>query len=374
MKQNKSHKLLVRILLFGGVFFCMHTAFSQDFKVRGRLHMDALYGIHDADAFSNGFNNRRARLGAGGKIDDNWDGQIEIDFADAVIVPNDFRLRRSYENGARIWIGQFKVPHGLNELTSSNAITFIERSSANNAFVSMRRMGIAFEYNAETFGLMTMVYGRALGQRAALIDDMPMGIGLRAYTSQKIGEDGGVFHVGGSASFEHLMDTLALGFSDRPEARDSKGGSVRYLRTTVPDAQSTLRTGIEVLVIKGPLSIEGEFNMASINRYIGNTTSFYGFHIQTSYVLTGESRRYSNGIVGGISPQGEKGAWEVAARFSLVDLNDEDLTGGDQSNITLGVNYYVSSRLRFMGNIILISTDKTDDSPILGLLRAQYNF
>lgn len=335
--------------------------------------MDALYGINDADNFSNGFNNRRARLGAGGKINDNWDGQVEIDFADGGIAPNDFRLRRNYENGSRLWIGQFKVPHGLNELTSSNSITFIERSSANNAFVTSRRMGIAYEFHGEQAGGKVMLYGRALGQRSSLDDNMPYGIGFRTYTSPSVGEES-TLHLGASVSFENLLDTTAVGFSDRPEARDSKGGSVRYLRATVPDAENTLKAGVEFLFINGPLSIESEFNLANVNRYVGENTAFYGFHVQASYVLTGESRRYSKGAVSGISPQGENGAWELAARFSHVDLNDEDISGGDQSNITLGVNYYISSRLRFMGNIIIVTSDKTDDTPVLGLVRAQYNF
>lgn len=121
-------------------------SYSQDFRIRGRLHMDAAYGFNDADDSSNGFNNRRARMGMTGKVTEKWDGIIEVDFADAGIAPNDFRLRRSFELGGRLAFGQFKVPQGLNQLTSSNSMTFVERSMVNSIIPDSHRIGISYTY------------------------------------------------------------------------------------------------------------------------------------------------------------------------------------------------------------------------------------
>jgi hypothetical protein len=44
------------------------SSLAQEFGIRGRLHMDGFYGISQADTFSNGFNNRRARMGMTGRI------------------------------------------------------------------------------------------------------------------------------------------------------------------------------------------------------------------------------------------------------------------------------------------------------------------
>jgi len=346
---------------------------GQDFKVRGRVHMDALYGIQDAEQFSNGFNNRRARMGMYGKLNADWDAIIEFDFADATLAANDVRIRRVWANGSSLAIGHFKVPMGLNQLTSSNSITFIERSSVSIIVPDARRMGIAYYLHKEAFGFESMVFGRAMGTRGAVVNDMPLGAGLRGFYFPKLGE--GQFHLGLSFAHEELWASDQVRFTDRPEARDAKGGSVRFLNTgNIPDAKSTFKAGVELLYLHGPLLVEAEWLQVSVNRKLGGSPSFSGYHVQASYMLSGGNRIYRRGVVGGIAPEGEKGAWEVALRYSSMDLNDALILGGDQHNITLGVNHYVTSKLRFMANIIYMDTDKLDNNPVVGLLRAQYNF
>lgn len=364
--KKKNILLVVVLLLLQG------TAFSQDFRIRGRLHMDAFFGIHEADTFSTGFNNRRARMGMGGKITDNWDGQVEVDFADGSISPADFRLRRSFAHGGRLWIGQFKVPIGLNELTSSNEITFIERSSPNNVIGVARRMGVAYELFGDKIGFKTMVYGRALGQRSAIEGDMPLGAALRVVFAPRV--LGGQLHLAGAVAYEDLNDNNNLRLRDRPEARDSKGGSVYLFDLPLTEVNNTLRTGLELLYINGPFSIEGEYLNLNVKRNEGTEPSFSGFHVQTSYLLTGESRSYSKGAVGGIKPSRESGAWELAARYSSIDLNEGEFQGGKQDNITLGLNYYATSRLRFMMNFVFMNADTIEQSPVIGVVRAQYFF
>ncbi len=367
-------KMIHRAVLFSllsFMFFPVHLD-AQEFNIRGRLHMDAFYGINEADQFSNGFNNRRARMGMNGKINDNWDGRIEVDFADGGVSPNDFRFRRSFDHGGRLWLGQFKVPQGLNELTSSNSITFIERSSPSNIITDSRRIGMAYEYFPSTLGFKTMVYGRSLGQRGDLEDDMPLGAAFRGVFCPEVG--GGNLHIGASVAYEDLMDNRDVGFSDRPEARDSKGGSVRMVSAGIDNAESTLKNGVELLYLNGPFSIEGEYFRAAVSRKEGDNPVFTGFHVQSSFVITGESRSYSKGSLGTVSPSGDAGAWEVAVRYSNIDLNDAGFDGGEQSNITLGLNHYVSSGLRFMLNAIIVDLDYQDERPVLGLIRAQYNF
>ncbi len=344
---------------------------AQEFLIQGRLHMDAFNGINHADAFSNGFNNRRARMGMFVNITGGWDGLIEIDFADGGIDPKDFMLRRTYGNG-RLWIGQFKVPQGFNQLTSSIDITFIERSSISNVIPDARRIGVAYDYYNGPYGFKTMVFGRALGQREILVNDMPLGLALRGVFAPQIGS--GLLHVGASAVYENLMDNNILRLRDRPEARDSKGGAIKLIDIIVPDAESTLKSGLELLYISGPFSIEAEYLQGTVYRFEGANPTFSGFHIQSGYVLTGESRSYSRGLVGTVSPSGPVGAWEVGIRYSLVNLNDAGFNGGEQRNITLGLNYYITSGLRFMGNLVLVSVDYMESNPVLLVLRAQYSF
>ena len=347
---------------------------AQEFDIRGRLHMDTFIGISDADQFSNGFNNRRARLGMTGQLTDNWDGRVEVDFSGAGVSPNDFRFRRSFENGGRLWLGQFKVPQGLNELTSSNNIRFIERTTVSNIITDARRMGVAYEHIGGSAGFKTMLYGRSIGQN--IQGDMPLGGALRGVYAPQVGA--GTIHLAGSVAYEDLMDDSSIGFSDRPEARDSQGGRA-LIGLNIPDlVESTLKTGLEVAYNSGPFWTEAEYFRVNVNMEEGDDPAFNGWHAQAGYVLTGESRAYSTGGFGTISPANDSGAWELALRYSFMDLNDSGYEGGRQSNFTLGVNHYVTSYLRFMCNVIFVNVtdvpDTSDISPVIGSFRAQFHF
>jgi phosphate-selective porin OprO and OprP len=101
--------------------------------------------------------------------------------------------------------------------------------------------------------------------------------------------------------------------------------------------------------------------------------------------VTGERRGYGNGIFRGLTPGGpDRGAWELAARYSTLDLEDAGFQGGRQDNVTLGVNYYANANVRFMLNYILVDVSDSgatvdgivvgDQSPNILIGRVQYHF
>jgi len=77
--------------------------------------------------------------------------------------------------------------------------------------------------------------------------------------------------------------------------------------------------------------------------------------------LTGEARRYSKnrGTIRRIRPKrefrdgsGGLGAFEIAGRYSYIDLDDQDIDGGRLSTITLGLNWYPSYPTRLSFNVV----------------------
>lgn len=355
--------------------------YYPDIAVRGRLHMDA--GLHDEDTvrFGDGFNARRARIGISGNLDAHWSFVLEYDFAEEDVSAADLMFAKNLGGGS-LKIGQFKVPMGLNELTSSNNITFIERASNSNIVADARRIGIGFDYHERVYGVQSMVYGRSMGSREGAGDDMPIGAGGRLYANP-VHNDDWMVHLGLSAAYENRRDYDSLRFRDRPEARADS--DIRLIDTgSIAGVDATFKTGLELAFQQGPLSMEGEY----LKVYIDNDDDprFDGYHIQASYVLTGESRGYRNGVFRSVTPKNTKmGAWETAIRFSSVDLNDSGINGGKQENISLGVNYYAARNVRFMANIIFVDVTDSgaeadngaavgDDSPNIFMLRAQYSF
>ena len=346
---------------------------NPDFDIRGRAHMG--FAIHDEDKteLNDGVELRRARLGMTGQITDEWDGRIEYDFSEEGVSANDIRLRRDLGPG-KLVLGQTKVPMGLNELTSSNNITFIERSSASNAVVDARRLGIGYEMSDGPLTFQSKLYSRAIGDDQD--GDAQLGGAIRTVFNP-IHQGSEMLHLGFSVAYEDLGDQNAIGFSDRPESRPA---GVRLINTNdaIEDAENTLKYGLELAYQNGPLSAEAEYLSVDVDRRDNSDPTFSGYHVQGSYVLTGESRSYGGGSFGGVTPTSPSGAWEVAARFSQMDLEDSGVMGGKQENITLGLNHYVSSNLRFMANLIRTDIENGplngDETANIALFRGMYYF
>lgn len=352
------------------------VAEAKSVDVRGRMHLDTATYNSDVTELGNSTAMRRTRLGMAGRLDDTWSFQIEYDFAENGTSANDVYVRRALANGT-LTIGQVKVPMGLNELTSSNAITFMERASSSNITADSRRLGVHYARSMDNVLFQSMLYTRSIGSArpsgGTAGDDAPMGLAGRLVFTPSIGEDQ-LLHLGVSVAAEDLGDFNSVRYRDRPEIRPA---DIRLIDTgNITDADSTLKYGLELAYQSGPFSIEAEYLSNTVSRSGNPDVTFDGFHVQTSYVLTGEKRGYRGGNFRGISPSG-KGAWEVAARYSQTNLSDGAIQGGEQSNITLGLNYYASSSVRFMANVIFSDIKdgiNGDEKPTAFALRAQFAF
>jgi phosphate-selective porin OprO/OprP len=104
----------------------------------------------------------------------------------------------------------------------------------------------------------------------------------------------------------------------------------------------------------------------------GNSSlSFLGYYGQVAYVVTGETRAYDQytGTVGSVSKiHHPYGAWELAFRFGHVDLSDNPDIGyfpsdkrGTQNDYTVGINWYVTDNVRFLGNYSVIQARYSED-------------
>ena len=121
----------------------------------------------------------------------------------------------------------------------------------------------------------------------------------------------------------------------------------------------------EAAATLGSLYLQGEYFWYNIDRNAlpGLTpVKFQGGYAQAGYILTGETRSYNTGTAsyGGVAPAnpfsltgGGWGAWEIAARASTVNLNDQlaaanGVAGGRQTIYTAALNWYVNRNVRFM--------------------------
>ena len=98
------------------------------------------------------------------------------------------------------------------------------------------------------------------------------------------------------------------------------------------------------------------------------TSLLSGGYATVGYFLTGEHRPYDRkaGAIDRVIPKanltqcGGFGAWEIAARWSYIDLTDNLIRGGTMQNMTAGVNWYTNSYCKFVFNYIHSWADSPD--------------
>lgn len=323
---------------------------------------------------------RRARLYVAGRIYENVDFKLQFDFAGG-----DADLKDAYIGlrGLPVYVkaGHFKEAFGLEELTSSKYITFIERSLPTGAFSPSRNTGFAVNSDALD-KRVTWAVGVFRGT-----DDYGYGQAEGAYNVTgritalpRYADDGkNLLHLGASASYRSGRD--ALSFDAEPEVHLAPD----FVDTGDFPSDSHVLVGGEVAFVKGPFSLQGEIMVADVKR-AGDDATFYGYYVQASCFLTGEHRNYkkSSGAFGRVKPKrnfgknGGPGAWEVAARYSYVDLTDGGTVGGELEDITLGLNWHLNPNTRVMWNYVRVDVEDgvgaADGNADLFVMRLQIDF
>lgn len=338
----------------------------------GRIHFDFMSGQDDVAELGSGTEFRRARIGLGGTIADEWNYKAEYDFGGGDAAFKDVYIAYTGWAGGDLLIGHFKPGFSLENMTSANYITLMERAMPVEAFAYSERTGIGLRGAAGGLTYSATLFG----QEESVDDnnaDEGWGVVGRLAWGAPFGERG-LIHLGGAASWEEPETTELdeFRYRARPEAHVT---SRRLVDVTVPDARSHQKYGLEAALVLGPVSLQGEYLWADVDAASGNDPTFSGWYAYASWFLTGESRPYKGGKFDRVQADG---AWEVAARFSSLDLNDAGYAGGEQENVTLGLNYYHRPNLRFMFNYVMASADPSsagvEDEPEIFEARAQVDF
>ena len=127
---------------------------------------------------------------------------------------------------------------------------------------------------------------------------------------------------------------------------------------TTHEANNVSMFGGELAGAFGPTHFQAEYMQATVSGHGYNNDTVRGFDISGGWFLTGESRPYDEkkGTWGRVKPKSNflgghgTGAWEVAARFDLMDMNTHNIKGGSIDAGTLALNWYLTPRVRFMAD------------------------
>ena len=334
----------------------------------GRLQLDYAFYNDDVVDRDDGGEVRRVRLFAKGEIGKDWDYKVQFEFADDDPELRDGYVRYKGLGAGILWLGNYKQPAGLEVMTSSNTMAFMERGLV-TAVGEGRRIGIGYQYAGDGFTVMGSAYGDEANGNAE-----GEGIIGRA-TFTPVNNDDLLVHLGASAGWSETDDGT-LRIRVRP---DSHVTDDRILDTgTIENVDDIVRLGLEGALVMDRFSAQAEYLRGDLARSVGSDLTFDGWYIYGSYFLTPDQRSYSakKGAFASVDPSREGGAWEVGVRFATLNLTDADIMGGEGDALTFGVNWFTNKHLRFSGNYSIVDTDEVagDDDPSVFQVRMQVTF
>ncbi|MEZ5566655.1 MAG: porin, partial [Gammaproteobacteria bacterium] len=142
-------------------------------------------------------------------------------------------------------------------------------------------------------------------------------------------------------------------FTERSLPEVSVGDDYFVDTGAIDGADEILRIGFEANKVAGKFSWQAELLATKVIRDDAEDVHFTGDYLYASWFLSNDSRNYSSatGAFLDVKPnspvwQGGWGAWELGLRASSVDLNDKDIVGGRQRDLTLGLNWYLNDQFR----------------------------
>jgi phosphate-selective porin OprO and OprP len=359
----------IKVFWKNGLYF---ESADKQFKAKmgGRLLFD-MGGIHTDDDFeaSNGREEdgarfRTARWYLSGEFNELIEFKWQYDFAGGT----DNKLKDAYIGmktspvGA-LRVGQFREPFSLEQLTSISHVTFMERSLADR-LVPGRNVGLqASDTNAgKTMTWAVGVFRDDGSDTGASSGDGEQSATARVTFLPQHTDEEHLVHVGAGFTTRvppgHVYSVASKGESGLTAQNIVSTGNIGADRVDVAN--------LEAAWVRGPLSLQAEVIQSMVDASSGSDPDFQGWYLFASWFLTGEHRQYKDtaGAFERIKvnhpygKDGGKGAWELAARMSSLDLTDAGINGGEADDVTLGVNWYLNPFTRVMLNYVREDIDE----------------
>lgn len=350
-------------------------------QVHGYLMVDAA-SYSDKGLGNTDFSLRRADINFQRMLKHDWLFYADTQLVDGHLELKDVYLRKETRLFGVVTIGNQQEPFGLEQYGSFRNTTFLERATT-NALAPSRSVGIS---SSDFHGPWIWSYGfYTLGSEDE--GRKQRGVALTGRLAYVLHTDNGPYHLAVDYSTRHTGLDNTQSFKSAPEVALSSGSY--FLDTgSITGSERLQRYGLEAAHVSGPFSWQAEYMEAQLERDDGlPTLHFQGWYAYASWMLTGESRDYreSNAVFGPVIPHASwnghgGGALELAARLSSTDLNDRDVFGGKETNLTVGVNWYLDKSVRLSANLVhALDLDKPGSAydghhPSAVVGRIQYQF
>jgi len=403
-------------------------------SIRGRFQFDSAFfdqssNINASNAqfkdLASGSIMRRAYIGIEGRAFRDFWYEYRMDFGGSNQegtnpVVNLARISWNLGNVAYPAERHFRINAGLiqpimtyDDSVSSASLTFLERAAPVNVATSAYgglepRRGVELTFQQSDLfhaGDNLVVSGAFTGQMATAPNGSPDNIAdegtqILGRIAYRVWSDG-FSNVQVGATGSHILNLTGttvpgaartITLQDRPEIRIDGN---RLVSTGPINATGGNLWGVEFASNIRNFYLTSEYLHYGIDRATSCTNciaaadpSFHGWYVQGSWIITGETKTYQPNatnnematfnnprIITPFSWEGRTwGAWELAARYSDLDLNWKEgsggsactvvgcIRGGEQKIWTFGLNWYLNNVVRMLFDYQLVDVDKLNAS------------
>ena len=362
--------------------------------LRATVQYDVGYYMQNAHAralttgadLSSGSNFRRAQLGLQGKLFGDWSYYVNVDYGSGGSTGTETpgHIQQAYIEydgfGPFVFrIGAHPPSTGLDDSYAASDQLLLERSAPGDLTRNMAggdgRDSVELLYVGDRLYGSLAYTGNKVQETSFVSDEQQAVVGRLAYSPIANSDWRWLVSVSGTDVFRPgdsngtLASPRPFSISNPPEVNidDNSTKLVSVSNANVTDAWAwNLESAV---TYQNVLAQAGYFKYGIDQRGVASLRGqgFDGWYVEGSWVLTGESRGYSaaNAAFTGPKPRvnfspegGGWGAFELAARYSTLDLNDNagviggappagGVRGGEQRIGTIGLNWYPNPVLKF---------------------------
>lgn len=338
---------------------------AYNFELGGRLmwDMDSFDGILNLpNGGDRRFNSRlrRARLELAGQFPGDFEWIFDVNFLDdgsgGDAEVHAAGLRYTGWQAAEVFVGRIKEPFGLEELTSSKAISSMRRAVLTEATDADNQpyYGIRFD---GMLGKVGWSVGAFNPNGNPSTDDGSDRFALtgRVFTAP-IAADDRVLHLGAAYTDRNLdqaeeLTAFRLGIAESADERPVADALL---------AREDRQVGLEALYIHGAWSLQSEYFLRELRgAEAAPDADVRSHYLQGTWTVTGQGRRYDprQGIPEIIRPDGPGGAVELVARWERIVFDRPEQVNPTARLYVGGINWYVNRNVKLMLNVTRLETD-----------------
>ena len=380
----------------------------------GNVDLAHARNLKDGDLF------RRGRFGVDGTAFGDWDYRILFDFGGSG-VENTGQLYETWIQYSglkpfKVRVGAFSPSLGLDDQASTSSMPFIERAVVSDLSRGLAAGDTRTAAQIYAGGDHWLAYGAITGRTigvantGTLVTFTSAGSATAAVTApigtiQSYGDQLGftgrlaatpihgsdyLVHVGVNGSYvENPPNTTgpaATGLTPvnaevvaLSNTQELRVDGTKLINTGNINAKHADTATLEFAAQKHNLLLQAEDTNFHVDRSDGiQSPDFHGYYVSGGWILTGERRAYNaqSGAFDAVPvshpfnlKNGGLGAWELVARYSDINLNYQPgaggtapgaaaIRGGEETNWTLGLNWYPNGITRFMLDYANVKIDR----------------